>query len=434
MARLGELTEGYKADSLVTRQDLWRGVMRAVHPYDLKLTEAEKRAVDIVHSNIEYRTLNSLVEEAMATGDVKAAVKLMKAHKPGELLRRLVALLRLTTTKAEAEALAKAVRKVGAKSTLTTLISAYNGAISANDDAARVNRVAGLNNAMLDRSNVVKVKEKHLKLVLGSLMEAMTELLKGKAAPTGVVGITSDQAVSLVKRDAATTDRTMARGEELTPAGEGDVVRIFSHWNNNQDYSGYMDVAATVLDEQFQALAGCGWNSWGSSRDWATYSGDKLVYPGDQAAEFVDVDLPALRKALPNAAWVAMSINSYSGWAMNKVDIIAGAMLRSDADKGATFDARSVVSAFKPTTESTQSVPLAVNVKTGQLFWLDSSNGSTGSCESAATDGTIGAIVYDELVRPRLTYGELALLWAMAHGADTVDGEVDREVLNGLMG
>ena len=430
---LGARTKDFKADGLVGRQDLWRGVLRTVHPYDFKLTEAQKRAVDIVHSNIEYRTFNSQVEAAMEAADVATVVALLSEHQPGNLLRRLVAILRLVKNTVDAKKLAAAVQEVGSKSALTTLISSYNGVISANDDHARVTRVAGLTNTMVERKAVKKVKTTHVTLVADALKEAMKVALKGKTAPEGPVAITSDVAVPLVRRDASVTDRVLDRGQELTPAGEGDTLRFFGHWNNNQRDSGYMDIGVVILDEEFETVAVSTWNSWGSARDWSTYSGDKCVRPGDNAAEFIDVKLAELRKRYPAAKWAAMTVQAWNGWPMVNVDFIAGVMLRSDGKKGEVFDARTVETAFKPTTESTQSVPFAVDLETGKMFWLDSSNGSTAAGVSSTYDASIGGIVYDELARPRLTLGEFAELWAEAHGAEVVDAPAERDKLLELL-
>lgn len=431
--KLGKVSAGYKADSVVGRQMLWRKVMTAVHAYDFNLSEAEKRVADIIHSNVEYKTLNSLIEDAMARREVVTAVELLAEHQPGNLLRRLVSLLRLVNNSKEAKLLAKTVRKVGSQSNLTTLISAYNGVIAANDNSARVTRVAGLNNTMVNRSAVVKVEEEYITLLCKSLKKAIRDLLAKKAAPVGPVGVTSSMAVPLVRRDAATTDREMERGADFAVAGEGDTLRIFSHWNNNQSQSGYMDIGLVILDSTFENLAVLTWNSWSSHRDLGTYSGDKNVYPGDSAAEYFDLNLTKVRAKFPNAIYAAMTIQSWSGWPTSKVDIIAGAMLRSKPDSGEVFDARSVTTAFKPTTDSTQSVPFAVDLRSGKMVWIDSSNGSTASGTSSTNDDSIGSIVYDELERPRLTLGELATLWAKAHKVETIDWPVDQKELAKLL-
>lgn len=431
--KLGKVSHDYKADAVVGRRSLWRKVMTAVHAYDFKLTDDEKRIADVIHSNIEYKTLNSLIEDAMQSRDVVGAVELMAEHQPGNLLRRLVALLRLVDNSKDAKFLGDAVRQFGAQSKLATLISSYNGVISANNEAARVTRVAGMKNTMISRENIVKVKDEHIAILCEALKDAMQDHLAKKSAPIGPVPVQSSMGVPLVRRDAATTDRSMERGCEFAVAGEGDTLRIFSHWNNNQRDSGYMDIGLVILDSKFKHLAVLTWNSWSQHRDLGTYSGDKCVYPGDSAAEYFDLSLAKVRAKYPDAIYAAMTIQSYSGWAMSKVDIIAGAMLRSEPNSGEVFDARSVSTAFKPTTDSLQSVPLAVNLRTGKMVWIDSSNGSTRLHMSSTNDNSIGPIVYDELERPRFTLGELATLWAKAHGAETVEAPVEQDELLALL-
>lgn len=430
--RLEEVTKGFKADSLVTKQNLWRRVMRMVHPYDFSLTDGSKRAADIIHSNVEYATFNSLVEDGMAKGDVEKVVALLADHQPGNLLRKVVAILRLVDNAAQVEAMATALRAKGSKSAVTTLISAYNGVIAANDKHARVTRVSGLNNTMRE-TDARTIDPRYIQKVSDAIEDALVQALATKDAPTGVVGIANDQVVPLVRRDAATSDRVLDRGQVLSPVGEGDTVRLFGHWNNNQRSSGYMDIGAVVLDAEFDTLNVVTWDTWAGGRDWATYSGDKCVSPGDNAAEYIDVDLPKLRKAYPKAAWVAMTIQSWSGFVTNNVDMIAGAMLRSKPNSGEVFDARTVATAFKPTTESFQSVPLAINLHTGEMVWLDSSSGSMQTGVSANRDDAVGPVVYDEIARPRMTMGQLAGLWAKAHKTETVDEAVNRDDVLGLL-
>ena len=434
LAVLGAKTQGFRADALMARQTLWRRVMRMVHPFSMREARdgSVRRALDIIHSNIEYRTLNSLVEQGMADGDVKTVVSLLAEHQPGNLLRRLVAILRLVKKQDQASLLAEAVEEVGANSAITTLISSYNGVISANDDHARLTRVTGQTNTMRV-NNAPKVQDEHLKKVAQSVLDALSTRLARVNAPEGVVGTRSTQNVPLVRRDLATTDRVMDRGQALTPVGEGDTVRLFSHWINQSGESGYIDVGAVVLGEDFETLSTSTWNSWNDSRDWSTYSGDTLVRPGRDAVEYVDVNMKALKENYPKARWVAMTLQSWSGISFSDVDMIAGTMLRSKPDSGEPFDARTVTTAFRPTTSALQAVPLAVNLKTGEMLWLDSSSGSTERGVSAASDEAVGSVVYDEIARPRLTMGELATLWAQAHSAETSDDDVDRDAVLALL-
>lgn len=433
LSRLAEVTGGFYADTLVTRQNLWRRVMRMIHPYNMVTSGTpEARAVDIIHSNIEHKTLNSHVEEAMAEGDAGKVVTLLSEHQPGNLLRRLVAILRITRKVADARKLADAVRTHAVRSPISTLVSSYNGIIAVNDTHARVTRVAGRNNHMLE-NNRASVNTRYVNIVSEAILDALRTVLATKNAPTAPVGVASEQAMPLVRRDLASTDRTMDRGQRIFTAGEGDTLRVFSHWKNTSRTSGYIDLAAIVLDEDYNAVSVSTWNTWANAREWSTYSGDKLVRPGRSAAEYYDIDLAKVKVAYPRAAWVAISLQSWSGIAYKDVDLIAGAMLRSEPDSGEVFDPRTVASAFTPTTDSFQSVPLAVNLDSREMVWLDSSSGSMNTGVSAANDGTVGSIVYDEVARPRLTMGEVAMLWAEAHNMDTVDEPVDRDAILELL-
>jgi hypothetical protein len=118
---------------------------------------------------------------------------------------------------------------------------------------------------------------------------------------------------------------------------------------------------------------------------------------------------------------------------LNEVDMVAGTMRRSAPNKGDSFDARTITSAFSPTTEAFQALPLAYDLDTDEMVWLDTSSGSTATGVSAADDGAVGAVVRDELARPRLSMGELAMLWAEAHGVAVNDAPVDRDAVLALL-
>ncbi len=433
MSALGALTKNFYADRLVLRNRLWRRVMRSVHPYSqIKLTAESRRAADIIHGNIEHRTLDSLVEEAIAEGDASTATALLSDHRPGALLARCVEILRVAGTFTAAKELAAAVRTSGDRASVTTLIRAYNGVIAANFDGVRVVREAGRTNRLLDVERK-EVPAKHISAVASGILVAISAHLRKAPSPTSPVGTVSSMAVPLVRRDLSNTDRVVDRGTRLTPVGDGKTLRIFSHWVNTHSSEGYLDVGVALLDANFDNLATSTWNTWRDNREWSTYSGDKLVYTGDSAVEFFDIDLGAVRRVYPSAKWAVMTVQSWSGIPLSKVDMVAGTMLRSDPDKGDNFDARTVTSAFSPTTDAYQALPLVFDLETGEMVWLDASSGSTATGVSAAQDDAIGPVVRDELSRPRLSMGELAELWARAHGAATVSEPVDRDAVLALL-
>lgn len=166
MEALGRLSAGFYADNLVLKQRLWRKVMRSVHPYSqIELSDAARRAADVIHSNGEYRTLDSLVEKALADGDTSTVIELLSENRPHALLERLVEILRSARTLASAKKLAAAVEYATLNSSVTTLVRAYNGVAGANFDGVKLVRVAGRNNRMISTDHK-DIPQRHIETVL----------------------------------------------------------------------------------------------------------------------------------------------------------------------------------------------------------------------------------------------------------------------------
>lgn len=409
--RIGDITQDFRIDEMLKHKELWQRVIRHIHGFDYQKNADAVRAMNIVNDNVAYDTLNSLIEQAMSEGEAVKASTLLLEHRPSEMLRRAVALMRLPLEKEQAEHVTEALHKAGLKAPFTTLISAYNGILNANEDAARLTRVAGRNNTVVSKDRV-KISDEHRDMALEALEKAMVARLKELPAPK-VVGTRSDLPVPLVARDTATTDYAIDRGAEIDVAGDGDVLRLFSHWTANKNQSGYIDLGVVFIDEDFNHKGALTWNTWYHYRDLGTYSGDKHVCPGNSAAEYYDIDLSEVGK---NVRYLAVTLQSWSGYPLDTVDMVAGAMFRSKPDSGEVFEPRSIVSAFKPTVSSLQAVPYVFDMKK-KLIWLDSSSGSTKSHVSADDDAQVVDVVRSEL-SDRLTFGDLAQLWADAHGAE----------------
>ena len=427
--RIGDTTQDFRVDEMLKHKQLWQRIICHIHGFDYQKNADAVRAMNIVNDNIDHTTFNSIIEQAMAKGEAVKASTLLLEHRPAELLRRAVALMRLPWRDEQANSVAENLHQAGLKAPFTTLISAYNGILNANEDVARLTRVAGRNNAVVSKDRA-KISDEHQTMALEALKQAMVAQLKELPAPK-VVGTRSDLRVPLVARDAATTDYAIDRGAEIDVAGGGDVLRLFSHWTAQQGQSGYVDLGVVLIDEDFNHMGALTWNTWYRYRDLGTYSGDKHVYPGDSAAEYYDIELSKVGKGV---RYLAVTLQSWSGYPLDTVDMIAGAMFRSEPGSGEVFEPRSIVSAFKPTVSSLQAVPYVFDMEKKKLIWLDSSSGSTRSHVSADDDSQVVDVVRSEL-GDRLTFGELAQLWADAHGAE-VNSEVEADVdtLRGFLG
>ena len=427
--RIGDITHDFRVDEMLKHKELWQRIIRHIHGFDYQKNADAVRAMNIVNDNIAHTTFNSLVEQAMTDEDAVKASTLLIEHRPSEMLRRAVALMRLPLGKGQVSIVVENLHQASLKAPFTTLISAYNGILNANEDMARLTRVAGRNNTVVSKDRV-KIPSGYQTLALEALKQAMVERLKGLPAPK-VVGTHSELPVPLVARDAATTDYAIDRGAEIDVAGTGDVLRLFSHWTAQAHQNGYVDLGVVFLDEDFNHMGALTWNTWDRYRDLGTYSGDKHVYAGDSAAEYYDIELS---KVDDDVRYLAVTLQSWSGYPLDTVDMIAGAMFRSAPDSGEVFEPRSIVSAFQPTVSSLQAVPYVFDMVKMKLVWLDSSSGSMKACVSADTDNQVGDVVRSEL-GDRLTFGDLAQLWADAHGVAVNSGvNADVDALREFLG
>lgn len=416
IAAIGRLSKGYHADGFLTRNALWRAVSFKIHAYEKELAPNQRRALDIIHGNVEHRTVNSVIEDAMASGDVSTAVDTMARFATGQLYRRVVALARIASSMKDADMIANAIDSTRAPA-MTTLISSYNGVLASNEDSTRVVRVPGRANQIVEQKGVdSRFTTRILSAIERKIRGALSSL-----DVTSSVGVDSDAPVPLVRRDLSTSDRQLDRGQEFDAVGSGDTIRLFIQW-----FNGYrrvdLDLGGVVLDKNFAHVDTVTWNSYHSARGWATYSGDVTDASGrDGAAEFIDVDIERLKKVHKDAEWVVMSVLSYTGQRFSDVNHFAGAMWRSEPSSGEIFEPRSVASAFVSSQDSTNIMPIAVNVSDGRVIWLDTSTGSSYGGYSIAGDSSTYAAVRDEIGRPRLT-NRRVLEWV----ADENDAKIDR--------
>lgn len=430
--RIGDTTQGYKVDEMLKYKSLWQRIIKHVHGFDYQKNDDALRAMNIVCDNIEYSTLNSDVEYALERGDIKYATDLLMENRRGDFLRRIVTLLRGVKDSSTAQHVSDNVYKAAMDAPVTTVISAYNGILNANSDAARLIRVAGRNNTLVSKERD-KVDQEYIDTVLDGFNKSLRDRLKSVPAPS-VVGVNSKLPIPLVNRDASTTDSVIDRGSVIDIEGKGDTLRIFSHWTANERQSGYVDLGVVFLGKDFSHQGALTWNTWNRHREVGTYSGDKHVHSGDSAAEYYDVKLAKIRELYPDTRYLAVTLQSWSGYPLNEVDMIAGAMFRSEPDSGEVFDPRSIVSAFSPTTTAMQSIPYVYDLEKNEFIWIDSSSGSTRHGVSAENDHEVGPVVAFELSN-KMTFGDLAQLWAQAHDADVSENDdVDIDTLKEFVG
>ena len=429
----------YSADALISRHELWKRVMRMVHPYSIgNMDDTSRFALDVIHENIHYETYNAVVERVMAEKDVKNAIEVL-SQRPGNLLRRLVALARMEDfTRAQA----REVTEIIAKSNLplTTLISGYNGVLNANASGNKIVRIKGAN-TVVDSHNATA---KHIGILSSGLKDAISKALAAKNAPVNPVGVIGEFPAPLVARDASRSDRELYRGQSIAEFEDTDTLRLFVHWFNKEsgtENSWYddgvvdVDLGINVYDKDLDTVSSVNYTNYDLSRSYATFSGDLTNAPKPHgASEYFDVDVSNLRKNYPQSRWIALSAIVYSGDVFKNLDHVYGVMVRSDDEKGEIYDPRTVSASGSSVADSRSVTALVVDLEGNRVFWVDSGVGNnTLYGNSTSQSDEIAAVIRTEVMRETLTAGELARMWATAHGVATVKEKVDMDSLESLL-
>lgn len=422
VTRLGEVTEGFRADMLLSHRPLWRKALKSMHARSLAKTPEQIRAVDIINGNIDYRTLESTVESLIAEGRADEAVDVLR-ERPGLLYRRAGMLAARVGNLGH---LASALADLGSRAPLTTLISAYNGLVNYNNTAGKVVSVAGQENHVIHNDR--NLDEKAVKTLVDAVHQGIVNNLRGKDI-SGIAGsVVKDAPVSLVNRDKSDTDRSLLRGERT--AVEGSTVRAFMHWFNVDCHTD-LDLSVALFSEGFQKIDMVGWNSSYTTRS-MTYSGDITNAPRPRgAAEFVDIYLD--RAVSEGYRWAVMHVQSYSGDLLNEVDVLAGVMDRDAVQSGEIFDPRTTAAGFHPTASSKSVIPLIVDLETREMIWVDTALKSSGGDSLRRSIDSVRDVVEGLASRDLFTYGDLLNAAHAAHGTMPHGDPTPLEVLDRLL-
>ena len=205
---------------------------------------------------------------------------------------------------------------------------------------------------------------------------------------------------------------------------------MFVHWFNSEHSRVDIDLGMSLIDENFEPLDVWSFDnvysgSYGRHgvNDIVTFSGDitNAPYP-DGASEFYDVDMVGFKAKYPTGRYLVMSLTVYSGGRIDTIDHFAGVMRRGKTQSGEVFDARTVISGSRSGVKSRLALPLAVDIDTAELIWLDTDTGMTSLYASATgLQDEISSALKDIVNTDKFSVHELLTLWAQVHSVQVDD-------------
>lgn len=405
-----------KAPSL--EEDMWRDPLvwikigEIVHPgeYGGKKGYGEvAKAFASVRSGKAPERFSTLTEKAVADGDWKKAVRLL-SKRPGEFARRLAQLSRIEGADADAIALAflGAAKKPGAVSTrvLWQAKAAF--------DAAGEPRFA-FPKAADSKCREIGAPKRATDPETAAKFSAVLEraILAQYAArePMGAVWVDPAMrkiAAPFTNRSSSVGLRQLPRGSRVAMTDGTSVARLFIWWTNleggetdgneteeweaDERLRVDLDLTATILDENWKAMATVSWRNVREPGLGVVHSGDVVdggPHGGDGACEFVDVDVE--KAAAAGARYVVAQVYSFTGTPFRTLPCAFGWMERKDADSGEVFEPSTVKNRIALTSNSVAATTAAFDLETREIVWCDLSVGAAVGRPVAAEENARGA-------------------------------------------
>lgn len=328
--------------------------------------------VHVEHDELRVTSWAGVVEDALRAGDARGAVDRL-APRPGDLLRRADHLVRLAQAK-QPEAVTHVVRAIqtaavkGAPGTLLTL-----GAHVVRRGSPWPRRV------FLPKGEVIKAwSTPDLRAPLpadaiGAIASIVRETLVARAEgrrmfPRGVIDrALVDLLVPIGERSAAKSKIAWPRGSERT-IPDGEKLRLFLHWEEPAQRRVYLDLSVAFYDDDWRHVGTCDFTNLRVG-DAAIHSGDLTSAPPPLgASELVDLDLAQL--AAMRARHAVMVVLSYNAVSFDMLPFGFAGLMVSPAE-GTHFDPRAVAQRFDLTGRSVIVVPLAIDLASRRLRWID---------------------------------------------------------------
>ena len=445
---------GNLGEDLLRWEGRWLRLGEKLHPGDYfqRYYQAFK-AINDLRNGTSPQTFRSKVEEAVRSGHVKDAVRLLK-DRPGEFGRRLDHILRKARTKAaRAEAVHAFLAHAGTASTPVLL------QMMAHFD----HRSEGGERTVFPKGSIAKVQtipalpemDKALSRTASLGIRRVLRRRFSALPPLGKVYLDpglKDFLLPFSQRSASKSLRTLVRGSRA-PFGFGDknTVRLFIWWKdtkgpvadeeagNSPDLLSYrwnydtrvdLDLSAVFYDSEWREKGEVTYYQLrcGRGNGFSWHSGDITSAPKG-ASEFIDIDIG---KALAHGVrYVLMSVNGYTQ--QNFCDLpecYAGWMLRGSPQSGEVYDPRTVEDKADLTMKARAGIPLIADLAERKVIWCDCvmpvrrgynvnvyNNRSTIQTLATALTNVAKASVYDLLLLHAKARGTLV---ATPEEADTV--------------
>lgn len=355
--------QGRPTEDMLRWKGRWVRLGERLHPGEFGARFPQTaEAFRVLRNDLPFDTFNSLVEKAVADGDVPGATGCLSAR-PGDLARRLDHLLRLDP--AQQEMVIAAFAQASARVSTPVLLQV------ACHFANRGRR--GKLRVFFPKGNVAKAHAEEDTLpslspdVCGRVQDVCRETLTARFRALPLLGrcyvdpALADYLVPFSQRSASKSLRTIVRGSKL-PLPDAKVLRFFVWWRNGKGrtdidlFDASFRLIDTIAYYNLKGYGGC-------------HSGD-IVNAPNGASEFIDITLAKVLEK--GAAYVVMTLNSFTEQPYCDLpECFAGWMARSHPASGEIFEPKTVQDRLDITADTKIALPVLFDLVNRRVVWCD---------------------------------------------------------------
>ncbi len=421
------------AEDLVAYKGLWLALGRSLHLGEFaKKFPSVYKAFDSLR-NGKIQTYNGRVEEAFKAKNLDGLLELL-AQRPGVFARRLHQALELERTPARHSKVLPAFASVAEQVQLKNLLVMHSYFSTIEDSPLRtiINK-RGKIRVMDNRQN--RLQQSVVQTLLGALTFAIEAvILENKEAWKADAKVWIDPAlrkytVPLQQRKASDGLLTLGRGSRM-PLEDGAVLRLFVWWKEVEERTD-LDLSLISYDDEMNYTGHVSYTNLASSG--MQHSGDLQSAPKG-AAEFIDIDLAAVRKG--GSRYIATQILRYSGDKFSTCECCAGWMIRDKVSSNyKTFDIKTVQNKFDVTGAGAYAIPIIVDLQENEIIFVDlfmRGVGQYNRVEGAYQDISVVTKEIARMIETRPNMFDLATFHRDARGAESTEDRDQADITFGL--
>lgn len=395
LARLDQLPAELLIEDMLRHERAWKRMAEGLHPFeyavlhptaalafavlrrsDLDLETAAGQAVlseaaryplvRVENGRLVMRTFGSRVEGAFAEGRAGLALDLLR-QRPGELLRRLVQLVRALPDDEHGELLGAVT--VAVSDVSPAVLTAALGQLRTPPGDLRLFFPRGGTTrvwATVDEREPLPADT--VAALSGVLVGEM--LRRAGNQPRWRRAFLDEELARLAapgsERGSSSTLRRMTRGSAV-PIPPEDELRLFLHWVEPSRRRVDLDLSVAVFDEEWGFVGLCDYTRLRFDQDALVHSGDLTSAPAPGGStEFVDLDLRAIRRL--GGRYVLPVVFSYNDVPFDELERGFVGLMR---EPGALFDPAAVEERFDLSGPAKILLPFGVDLQTKELRWYD---------------------------------------------------------------